>query len=148
MLVYGQTIYKTMKNSISRKPYLTALIASGLLLFFEIAFLARTVLSKNTVALLAEPSGFSATMQIIQLASVVITFLGFAAGFVWYVVKGKSSEQQAATIKQLETSNADLRAQVADLRLQKAEWMAEKKELENDNEDLRKKNLRLQRSND
>lgn len=144
MLVYDYKLLIEMKRAISRKPYLTTLVIIGILTVCEIAFFARSVLGQTPVLILADDTGFAATMQFIQLASVVITFVGFAAGFVWYVVKGKSSEQQAATIKQLETSNADLRAQNSDLRLQKAELVAEKKELEQENEQLRKRNLRLQ----
>jgi cell division protein FtsB len=133
-----------MAKLFSRKPYLTTLVAIGALCFFELMIFARAVLAQTPILILAEETGFSATMQIIQLASVVITFIGFAAGFVWYIVKGKSSEQQAATIKQLETSNADLRATNSELRLEKAELNAEVKDLEHENETLRKKNLRLQ----
>lgn len=130
-----------MKNVVSRRPYLTTLIAVGSFTALEMIFLTRTVLGQ------AQPAPESTTDVLKAISLVVLFFnaLAFIVGFIWYIVRGKSSEQQQATIKQLETSNADLRAQNADLRLQKAEWLAEKKELERENEDLRKKNLRLQR---
>jgi hypothetical protein len=137
-----------MKKAFHKKPYLATLVAVGILCLLELLVFARAILAQTPILILAEETGFSATMQIIQLASVVITFLGFAAGFVWYVIKGKSSEQQATTIKQLETSNADLRATASELRLQKADLAAEVKELEHENEVLRKQNLRLQGLND
>ncbi len=127
----------------SHRPYLVRLLAVGLLTIFEIIFYARTVFGQP-VLMLADDSGLDPIIKFVSLGSTIILAISFVAGLIWYVLKGKTTEQQAATIKQLETSNADLRATNGELRVEKAELVAEKKELEEENISLRKKNLRLQ----
>jgi cell division protein FtsB len=137
-------IYFEMKESFFRRPYLATLILVGLFTACELAFLTRTVLAQAAPT----PDTGMDTLKAISLGVLFFNGLAFVVGFIWYIVKGKSTEQQAATIRQLETSNADYRAQNADLRLQKAEFVAEIKELEHECEKLRKKNLRLQGEGD
>lgn len=139
----GFPIFNEMRMYFYRKPYLTILIAAAVVIVFEVFFFTQTVIAQPALVL-AESSDFDNVLKIANVAWLILSAIAFVAGFVWYVIKGKSSEQQEATIKQLERSNSDLRGSNNDLRLEIGELRAEVKQIELENENLRKANLRLQ----
>lgn len=141
-LEVGFPTIKKMKIFFHRKPYLTLLLAAGAVLLFEVFFFTRTVYAAESAA--NDKNDFDVVLKSINVAWLILSAIAFIAGFVWYVIKGKSTEQQATTIKQLETSNSDLRASNSDLRLEVGELKAELRQIELENENLRKANLRLQ----
>lgn len=126
-----------------RKPYLTALIAIGTMSVFEFAILTQTVFAQGA----AVETSYD-PLKIISLVVLAFNFIGFAAAFVWYIVRGKSTDQLTKNNQDLAMSNSELRAKVAELKAEVTEVRGKLESEEAENERLRKANLRLQGVND
>jgi hypothetical protein len=119
---------------------LLTLIAIGILTIIEFVFLTQTVFAQ---AVNPTPEGYD-YLKIISLVILVFNGVGFLAAFVWYIVRGKSTDQLTKNNQDLASSNSELRAQKAELKTEVSELKALLEAEERETERLRKLNLRLQ----
>lgn len=127
-----------------RSRSLITLIAIGILTFIEFVLLKQTVFGQTPTP---TPENYD-LLKIISFVVLVFNGVGFLAAFVWYIVRGKSTDQLAKNNQDLVISNSELRAQKAEKDSRIAELEKLLKNEEDENERLRKANLRLQGVND
>jgi type VI protein secretion system component VasK len=128
------------KRIFYRAPSLITLVAIGILTIIEFVFLTQTVFAQGASP---TPEGYD-YLKIISLVILVFNGVGFLAAFVWYIVRGKSTDQLTKNNQDLASSNSELRAQKAELKTEVSELKALLEAEERETERLRKLNLRLQ----